>query len=886
VESPADLRNVDRSTLLRRVLASKARLIVITAPAGYGKSHFARAILAASGSDYVADCGDMLNIASGVRAILRALGPFDKDFEERQSRAVLGLPRDGSADDRWRDLLDEAILHTKSDAFLCIENGELLAQRGDVAELVDRVLRGINRPIILCSRIPLNLSWSARVPPNERYSVAVADLAFTGNEVRCLFAPYKLLDDLVERVIDLALGWPIAILTFLRDAREQRLERTIALLSDGSAHDDIGDYMLSQALGLLSDSAREALSAVALLGRVFDDDFQRIAADPEAVGAELEFCPFVSRRGDIREVHPLAIAALAPMRRVGAQALVRAAAETPDPVRAAQLYLAGREPDKAADVLDRYVAPFMMDEPTPEVAALVALLDEDVLLRHPSTWSATWMQRTYTVPLERMLYESRLLWASLPDDAPIFVRFGIGIALINWLLVLGHANDVEPLFERIERDLEGHSPDSMMPVLLSGHRELVKIRRGEPVDWDVLEPRWEEVFSAIPMVSALTQYMIKAPLMFLNGRREESRRTLTRAVDVASIAHSETVLVNATMTAAFFAWLAGEDELFSSLLETLRQASAPNVSGGTRHFLGCATSETPSQTLNAFEAPVYATYAWIIAAGRASAPEARRAAMRAAVDSARLEGQTWLLALTWALLGIADPSVRRNAYAEALRLGATVQYPAFQKSLSEITRNRIPDEWAGLRPLVTDDVTAPIVVSLAARELRIGSRKVDLAGREAELLLALALNAAPRDRATLAALIWPDVDAKNTSIVAVYVARLRRRLGDFDLIEARGSGYALRHPVSVDLLLLEEAAKAGTVIGSLPDALEQVITASHARLPQWVLTSTWLAPYARRYEDVLQVIRTRRAADAEKREALEEARHYRSLLASDALDYE
>ena len=75
--------------------------------------------------------------------------------------------------------------------------------------------------------------------------------------------------------------------------------------------------------------------------------------------------------------------------------------------------LAAGDADSAADVIDRSVAPFMTEEPTPAIAALVASLDEAVLVRHPTTWNATWMNRGYTVPSQRMLFESRTVWAAL-----------------------------------------------------------------------------------------------------------------------------------------------------------------------------------------------------------------------------------------------------------------------------------------------------------------------------------------------------------------------------------------------------------------------------------------------------------------------------------------
>jgi hypothetical protein len=130
-------------------------------------------------------------------------------------------------------------------------------------------------------------------------------------------------------------------------------------------------------------------------------------------------------------------------------------------------------------------------------------------------------------------------------------------------------------------------------------------------------------------------------------------------------------------------------------------------------------------------------------------------------------------------------------------------------------------------------------------------------------------------------MIWPDVSEHAPSNpVAVYVTRLRRRLGDLDLIASGSAGYALRYPVEVDVLQLEEAIAQHRTLEPLEPELERVVASRHPRLPQWILTSEWLAPYARRYENAIRRIRQDRARVSEGRDA-ERAQHYRRLLAAE-----
>jgi DNA-binding winged helix-turn-helix (wHTH) protein len=282
-----------------------------------------------------------------------------------------------------------------------------------------------------------------------------------------------------------------------------------------------------------------------------------------------------------------------------------------------------------------------------------------------------------------------------------------------------------------------------------------------------------------------------------------------------------------------------------------------------------------------YELPVYRAYGWLVAAGRARRPDRRRTALRAAVDAASQDGQPWLNALAWAALGLACPSESAEAFEHAARAAERVQFPAFRKGIADVARGHIPEAWAGLRALVPEDAAPAIVLSLAAREIRVGSRTISLSPREAELLLALALHPTPRDSATLAAMIWPDVLERNASHVRVYVSRLRRRFGDLDIIEARGSGYVVRAGVKVDLLMLEDAIRARRTTQRFDPDLEAIIASQHVRLPQWVAGSEWLAPYARRYEDAVRVIREARATDAEERHDRELTTHYRRLLVAE-----
>ena len=151
-----------------------------------------------------------------------------------------------------------------------------------------------------------------------------------------------------------------------------------------------------------------------------------------------------------------------------------------------------------------------------------------------------------------------------------------------------------------------------------------------------------------------------------------------------------------------------------------------------------------------------------------------------------------------------------------------------------------------------------------------------------ELTLALALHDGPRDRQTLAAMMWPGAPENDSvSAATVYIARLRRRLKNPELIESTRGGYRLKCRVGLDLDRLERIATSGDE--NPADAeVERVVRSKHSRLAQWMLMSEWLAPYARRYATALETVRWRRAEAAASAGDELSAALYRRLIAAES----
>ena len=871
--------SVDRSPLLRRVASSNARIVVLSAPAGYGKSHFRRMLAATRSPVGTADVTDMLDMASAVRALLRGLGPFESRFEQRVARHLVALPTDGSADARWADLLVEALLRPDGAVMTCIENAELLLERPAAAAVVSRTIGTLHRSLVICTRSPLTLNALLRTPPNERYDITVDDLRFTDDEVTALFDPCGTSMALISRVIAVADGWPIAVLTFLRAAREDRLEVALRA-ADSGAFDDLIEYTLHEALGSLTPPARGVLGAAALVGRISRDEIGDMTCDAApGILSEIEHCPFVERVGTGFEVHPLAAAAVLKLGEGPRELVCLAAARAADPVRAAELYIRAGEVERAADILDGALAPYMLGPPRSDVARIVASIDEAVLVRHPATHAALLTARGYSVPLARSLSESRAAWRALPEDAPLELRLGIGMMVLNWTVLTNRVAEAEAIFGALRGAVAELPYDAPPRVVLDGWKYFLALRQGRSLAWADVSARLLPFFSSVDSIHAQFCFCLDGPMAFLQGNRRRARDRFEAGVQFGTQDHPDAVQITATINAAFFAWLAGEEELFQRYLAMLDAASAPNVANGARYFLACARGDDTSAPTGC-ELPYAVVYAELIAAARARDRTEISARCIAAVEATAADGQPWLAALAWAALGLVEPGRRRESFKKALHIAADVEYDAFRASIATLAKRSVPPEWAGLGRL-SETPPVPVFFQPEAGHVTVDGVSVRMSPRETEVLLALALHPSGRDGATLAATIWPDLPssagAKN---VKVYVNRLRRKLGDGLPLVSSQSGYAPRRAVDLSLFALEHAGR-NALASALPETLERVVQTPGYRLPQWLLTSEWLAPYARRYEEALRAVRHRRARDTEKRGDLDEARRYDTMLAAD-----
>src|ERR1700681_818985 len=326
---------VRRTALLERVRAAAPALMVLVAPAGFGKTTLARQLVEGLPAPARCDCRGVTSALDLARRVVAALADAapGRSAALAQRETLLGDDQVGIGERlavalaAWRD-------DPGPTAFV-VENAEdALAERG-ARDFLAALLaaRPEGRRVVLCSREALRLHLSRFAPPHRILTVRAAELAFSRDETQAFFAGTGAGEALIERAAALSGGWPIAVLLLARFAHEGRLAALLDQLDD-VAYEDLYDYLADQVLAEAAPAAIDGLLAATAIPSALERDLRLALSDAAALDTFLRFAgssPFVTVRDGEFAVHPLLAAALTqrhPARVAQLLARVAAAYET------------------------------------------------------------------------------------------------------------------------------------------------------------------------------------------------------------------------------------------------------------------------------------------------------------------------------------------------------------------------------------------------------------------------------------------------------------------------------------------------------------------------------------------------------------------------------
>jgi DNA-binding SARP family transcriptional activator len=890
----------ERRRLLNRIRKVSPRLVVFSAPAGFGKTTAARQFGASFPSFSICDCGGITSERDFVRRLIATrAGSAGSDADLSQIQVSLG-EAGGSGDDV------EAALRAWSSGVastaVIFENVEDVLESAALRKLFDRalVMTPDSCTLIVCSRKPLRLQASRVAPPHRIVTLRAEDLAFDRTEIGAVFARAKLAKDVLDEIALVTRGWPIGVLMLRRLADEGRLAASLANLDD-VALDDMHGYLVDEVFASLAPDERDAVIAcaafstatpaevAAALGSAYVDE-----NDAEELLRRVAPLATVTPDGGFA-IHPLLAVAIEGRFRSQRIAFgvtaARAFEARGELFAAARVYHRLGKVDEAARLLCAEASAATRGAPA-GFGALLATLDADTLARYPVLRGLTTYARRFRCDPHQLREETSAVWRTM-QDADFQLRCNVGNPLARIMYETGHFDEAEALLRELERETGGipDIPRNSGQAYIARTLACVLARQGRLGE---AAPYFQKGYFSIPGAEfVMSRAWIETAIVErLHGRLDEERRLFDRAIAHALEANASVHIACAFAEAAFGAWLAGDRNAMLEYVRRLDERIRGDAMPGFAHFCAVAYGDAEANT-NGTEQPNWLACAHLVASAATSGDDRLRHA-EVAKKAAEASSDRFLRLLAALALGLASPAQRSERFAEALLHAAAIEAAAPRAAVAALIADGndlgmlagfVAAFRAG-RPNEEESVRVE-VLSLGVHR---GGELVPLPERELAIVLALARQRKAYARAEIASLVWPDLDedaAREAFNSTLY--RLRRRLPD--VVTYARDGYRLDERVRVDLRELEHWVGSLTSQRPLREQERIVFRALHDRLCAIEAPSeddetwAWLVPIFLRADDTRRTIAERLAHDALRRGDHEDALLLaRQLVAEDSCD--
>ncbi len=791
---------IHRTRLLEE-LQPLPRLVRIIAPAGYGKTTLARALLARAGSAAVCDLAYVRSPVDLLRSAIEAVVSAD-DEERRRAIAdqFLALGDDAAL---WLRFAQQFLRELREPRVLCFENGETIKDRPALRETMEALLRQAYDAlsVIGCTRVPIDLQLGRFAGPDVTRIINAEDLRFDRDEIRAIFDGTALSKATLERIEEYTGGWPIVVMMLHQLARRGRLREYLIGKRDET---DLYGYLAGEVYAELTDAERSICEALAAIPDATERDLAALFTDYASTLASLEAqTPFVSRtRAGTIEIHPAMREMLAGRGDAAAilERLMGALPRDDGGLRAAQIAMQLGRPRDAARALVDVQGGYWLATPGPEVVSILSAIPSDVIVGFPHLWSVATIARCLCRDPILWIDEGERVYTACDAATPDSVRAGVASSLMNAYLNRGRWNDVDAFGQRL---VDEASP-SFRPLaqeIAAMWRFGADSYRGRAVDLSLLDTRFA-TFMADPTARSLCMYDVVARDHRIRGDRVGSRAILERAIDVARSTKIPMVHFLVVMDAAFGAWFWGEDDVYARYLDELESLIVPSIERGCAHFIACARGRAARATVG-YEKMKTRAYAFTIAASLERGRAQRLRYLNEAVIAADHADQPFAQVLARVALGLTERGgPREEAFDEAREIANQTCSDALREA---VRRTRDGDASGTMlaalarRFSVTESasMSQTAVIDLVAGTVAIDGRDVRLSEREAQLVTLLAL------RGTVHAdeivdILWPESEGDRADAsLRVYVSRLRRLTGDRFFIMHQPHGYQLGTPARI-----------------------------------------------------------------------------------------
>jgi DNA-binding SARP family transcriptional activator/tetratricopeptide (TPR) repeat protein len=807
-------RVIRREALLDRLRWAQPQLILLVAPAGFGKSTLARQFVEDQDAVALCNCANLSDELDFARRIVSALAEEEPTASASLSQRQL-LLGDDSINPAERVAIAAAAWRGQARVSTFVfENAEQLADAPGIRDFFIRLLaeRPESRTVVVCSRASLRIHLSRFAAPHRIVTLRADDLAFDRRDLDELFAP--VLSPLtLDRIFATSQGWPIAVFLLARFGLEGRLDGLVERLGD-VAFEELHEYLADEVLASLPQPVLDALIAAAVIPNATPEDVVRATGNAQAGALLSEFgrnSPFVRLTADDQfAIHPLVAGSLTQglsSRDAMLAATARAYEREGNNLRAAELHLARPNQEEAARTLE--AVPVGEDRaPSMRYSRVLSSIDRSLVRRYPTLWSCNALLQTFSTDCRQLLEETAFLWDVLPRETPVRQRYYVLITRVLMLNYLGRFDEALELIESL-------APRAAIPEAptLPEHGFALYLRATILARMGQLEEAERDLRLMLPLaemdVMVSGAYMLLgAEVARVRGDFQSERELLGRSLEFARRSELSNFVAFRLAESVFGAWLAGDDHEYERYAAELERLVDDYAIRGFAFFSACVRGRTDDAPREV-DLVRWILCGHLVAAGNATDhAEALRHA-RAADAVAKSYANPFLRALAALELGeLAQGRERSAAYERAREFAGQAGSHAFSEAVAGAIGEREDVGMLGAfvaRLRAGRGITgARIEVGLLDATVRMAGEEVRLGDRELSLALALAQRPEGLSRLALFEMLWPDRDedaAANALNVCLH--RLRTRLGDEAAIVRTGGGLRLGDGARVDLWDLE-----------------------------------------------------------------------------------
>lgn len=434
---------------------------------------------------------------------------------------------------------------------------------------------------------------------------------------------------------------------------------------------------------------------------------------------------------------------------------------------------------------------------------IVRMLPETVICAHPKLWISAIQSRRYSVNINVMLSEARMLIEAFENVEETSVMRLLRSILYVGLCEAGAFEQAGELLPLFDTGASASSADLIVEAMIAGNLAAVQSDMGNDEEAAKHLRAVAPLLGVSPALRALLMH-IHVRKMRMRGEWYAERVFVERAVEAAAESDEPCAVAMALFHGAFGAALAGDRTALDEYMERLRglddtPATAP-FCALARVSIDC--SEAPGLS---FGLPRMRGAAHIIRSAYSGSPQEARSHITAALQE--FDASSYLFGRIVARVAMAQivPHRQDELIAQARTLAKGLKCQALMGALSHLAIGELPAPHQPLRRFAEElrklrlTASEPIAIDVLSGCIRRDGRPIDGSQRVMLLLAALQVRRRPLSREELCEMLWPDEDAGAAgNALKMTVRRARLQSGDPQVIEWKNNAYTLGAHVHVE----------------------------------------------------------------------------------------